>query len=92
MYCLQDHLLHYKIGVGVGVTAISAQRGGKALVFVSKGGMVVHVYDAIGLGVGFQAFVNVNDGLTGVLDFGSPPKRGAGRDGADDGNDAVGFG
>ena len=92
MYCLQNHLLHNKIGVRVGVAAISAHRGGKALAFIGEGGMIVNVYDAIGFSVGFQALVDVNDGLTGVLDFGSPHKRGAGCNGADDGNYAIGFG
>ena len=91
-YRLQHQLFHDEVGVGIGVAAVVAVFFGEGVVLVGEGGVVIDVDDAVGFGVCFQALVNVNDGLGGVLDVGVPHKASAGRDGADDGHNAVGAG
>ena len=91
-YRLQHQLLHDVVGVGVGVAAVGAVFLGEGASLVGEGDVVIDINDAVGVGVGFQSLVDVDDGLGGVLDIGIPHKAGTGRDGADDGNDAVGAG
>ena len=89
---LQRQLLHDEIGVGVGVAAVVAELFREGVVFVGQGGVVIYIDDAIGPGVLFKAFVDLDDGLGGVLDVGVPHEGGAGWDRGDERHDAVGAG
>ena len=74
------------------MAAVFAEGLGESLILVGEGGMIVYINDIVRLGVGFQAFVDVDDGLAGVSDFCSPNELRAWRYGADNGYDTIGLG
>ena len=74
------------------MAAVFTQRLGETHVLVSEGGMIVDINDVVGFRVGSEIPVDFDDGLTSILNLGSPYKGRAGWNGADDGDDAIGLG
>ena len=74
------------------MAAVVAERFWESKVLAGESRMVVDVNDVVCFSVGFQAFVDVDDGLSRVFDLWSPNERLARRYGADDGDDAVSLG
>ena len=88
----QHYVFHDEIRVRIRMAAVVAERFWESKVFVGEGGMEVDINEVVRLSISFQAFVDVNDGLSRVFDFWPPNECFARRNGANDGYDAVGLG